>query len=35
MAHLDLRLDGVRLKLYDVPEGNARRWINEMSVAGP
>jgi hypothetical protein len=34
-AHLDLRLDGVRLKLYDVPEGQRGREINEMSVAGP
>ncbi len=35
MSHLDLRLDGVRLKLYDVPEGQRGREINEMSVAGP
>ncbi|HVW86446.1 MAG TPA: DUF1587 domain-containing protein, partial [Bryobacteraceae bacterium] len=34
-AHLDLRLDGVRLKLYDVAEvGNAPAF-NQLSIAGP
>ncbi len=35
ITHLDLRLDGARLKLYDVPEGQRGREINEMSIAGP
>jgi len=34
-THLDLRLDGARLKLYDVPEGQRGREINELSIAGP
>ncbi len=34
-AHLDLRLDGVRLKLYDVPEGGNGPTFNELSIAGP
>jgi cytochrome c553 len=34
-AHLDLRLDGVRLKLYDMPEGQRGREINELDIAGP
>lgn len=34
-AHLDLRLDGARLKLYDVAEvGNAPSF-NELSIGGP
>ena len=35
ITHLDLRLDGARLKLYDFPEGQRGREINEMSVSGP
>ena len=35
ITHLDLRVDGARLKLYDVPEGQRGREINEMSIAGP
>ena len=35
VSHLDLRLDGSRLKLYDFPEGQRGREINEMSVGGP
>jgi hypothetical protein len=35
ITHLDLRLDGARLKLYDVPEGQRGREINEMSISGP
>lgn len=35
MTHLDLRLDGARLKLYDVPEGQRGREINEMDISGP
>jgi hypothetical protein len=35
ITHLDLRLDGARLKLYDVPEGQRGREINDMSIAGP
>jgi len=34
-AHLDLRLDGSRLKLYDMPEGQRGREINELDIAGP
>jgi hypothetical protein len=34
-AHLDLRLDGERLKLYDVPEGGNGPTFNELSIAGP
>ena len=35
MAHLDLRLDGARLKLYDVPEvGNAASF-NSLAIGGP
>jgi hypothetical protein len=34
-AHLDLRLDGARLKLYDMPEGQRGREINELDIAGP
>jgi cytochrome c553 len=35
MAHLDLRLDGVRLKLYDVPDGGTGGTFSELSIAGP
>jgi Protein of unknown function (DUF1592)/Protein of unknown function (DUF1588)/Protein of unknown function (DUF1587)/Protein of unknown function (DUF1595)/Protein of unknown function (DUF1585) len=35
ITHLDLRLDGARLKLYDFPEGQRGREINEMAIAGP
>ncbi len=34
-AHMDLRLDGVRLKLYDVPEGPNGPAFNDISIAGP
>src|SRR3954465_8322674 len=34
-AHLDLRLDGTRLKLYARRAGQRGREINEMSIAGP
>lgn len=34
-AHLDLRLDGARLKVYDMPEGQRGREINELDIAGP
>ncbi len=34
-AHLDLRLDGSRLQLYDVPEGGNGPSFNELSIAGP
>jgi mono/diheme cytochrome c family protein len=34
-AHLDLRVDGARLKLYDVPEGQRGREIVDLSIAGP
>jgi mono/diheme cytochrome c family protein len=35
MAHLDLRLDGERLKLYDIPEGPNGGAFNELSIGGP
>jgi hypothetical protein len=34
-AHLDLRLDGKRLKLYDVSEGNNGASFTEFSIGGP
>ncbi|MDE3196012.1 MAG: DUF1592 domain-containing protein [Acidobacteriota bacterium] len=34
-AHLDLRLDGVRLKLYDVPEVNGNAAFSDLSIGGP
>src|SRR5205823_1615552 len=34
-AYLDLRLDGGRLKLYQVPETQKGREINELDIAGP
>jgi hypothetical protein len=34
-AHLDLRLDGERLKLYDVAETGGAPTFNELSIAGP
>ena len=34
-GHMDLRLDGARLKLYDVPEGPNGPAFNELSIAGP
>jgi hypothetical protein len=34
-SHLDLRLDGARLKLYNVPEGRRGREVVDMSIAGP
>jgi mono/diheme cytochrome c family protein len=34
-AFLDFRLDGARLKLYEVPETVRGREINELSIAGP
>ena len=35
MAHMDLRMDGARLKLYDVPEGPNGPNYSELSIAGP
>ncbi|MCU1325476.1 MAG: hypothetical protein JWN34_846 [Bryobacterales bacterium] len=35
MAHLDLRLDGARLKLWDVPETANGPRFNELSIGGP
>ncbi|HZL58048.1 MAG TPA: DUF1592 domain-containing protein [Bryobacteraceae bacterium] len=35
VAHLDLRLDGARLKLYDIPETGNNASFNELSIAGP
>jgi mono/diheme cytochrome c family protein len=34
-AHMDLRLDGVRLSLYDVPEGPNGPAFSQISIAGP
>jgi len=34
-AHMDLRLDGVRLKLYDVPDNGNGGNFTEFSIAGP
>lgn len=34
-AHLDLRLDGARLKLYDVPEAGFGPSFNELAIGGP
>jgi hypothetical protein len=34
VAHLDLRLDGARLKMWDVPENGTPRF-NELSIGGP
>ena len=35
MTHMDVRLDGVRLKLYDLPEPANGPSFNELSIAGP
>lgn len=35
MAHLDLRMDGARLKLFDVPEGPNGANFNDLTIAGP
>ncbi len=36
MTHMDVRLDGVRLKLYDIPEPpNGSPTFTELSIAGP
>ena len=35
VAHLDLRLDGARLKLYDVNEGGNGPNFTELTIAGP
>jgi hypothetical protein len=35
MAHLDLRMDGARLKLFDIPEGPNGAAYSEFSIAGP
>ena len=34
-AHLDLRLDGARLKLYDVAETGNNASFNELAIGGP
>jgi hypothetical protein len=34
-GHLDLRLDGVRLKLYEIPGGNNGPGFASLSIAGP
>jgi len=34
-TQMDLRLDGGRLKLYDVPEGEHGPAVQELSIAGP
>jgi mono/diheme cytochrome c family protein len=34
-AHLDLRLDGARLKLYDVPENPAGSSFIDLAISGP
>jgi mono/diheme cytochrome c family protein len=34
-AHLDLRLDGVRLKLYDIPDSGNGGAFNELAIGGP
>jgi mono/diheme cytochrome c family protein len=35
IEHLDLRVDGARLKLYDVPEAPRGREIVQFEIAGP
>jgi hypothetical protein len=35
MAHLDLRLDGSRLKLYDIPDNGNGGAFNDLSISGP
>jgi hypothetical protein len=35
MAHLDLRLDGVRLKLYDIPDSGNGGSFNQLEIGGP
>jgi hypothetical protein len=35
MSHLDLRLDGARVKLYDVPEVDTGLPFTDLSIAGP
>ncbi len=35
MAHLDLRVDGARLKMWDVPEGPNGPRFNDLSIGGP
>ena len=35
VAHLDLRLDGARLKLYDIPETGNNATFNELAIGGP
>jgi cytochrome c551/c552 len=35
MAKMDLRLDGVRLKLYDVPARGGNPNFNSLTIAGP
>ena len=34
-GHMDLRLDGARLKLYDIAEGPNGANFNELSIGGP
>ncbi|HEV1286353.1 MAG TPA: DUF1592 domain-containing protein [Bryobacteraceae bacterium] len=34
-THLDLRLDGARLKLFEVPEGDNGPVFTELSIGGP
>jgi len=34
-TQLDLRIDGVRLKLYEIPEGEHGPVITDLSIAGP
>jgi len=34
-AHLDLRLDGVRLKLFDIPDNGNGGAFNDLSIGGP
>ena len=34
-GHMDLRLDGARLKLYDVPDNGNGGNFNELSIGGP
>ncbi|MDP9171114.1 MAG: DUF1592 domain-containing protein, partial [Acidobacteriota bacterium] len=34
-THMDFRIDGVRMKLYDVPEGQNGPNFTELSIAGP
>ncbi len=35
MAKMDLRLDGVRLKLYEVPQGQGGPRFSSVTIAGP